>query len=55
MTFVLILSIWAGVMSFPNYYRFEMSKDDCKAMLKVIEDYPKVASPDIHAVCVPKE
>lgn len=55
MTFVLIVSIWANVMNYPHYYRFEMSRDDCRAMLSVIENYPKTKDPDVHAVCVPKE
>ncbi len=55
MTFVLIMSIWAGVMVSPTYYRFEMPKADCQAMLKVLEAYPKAANPEIHAVCVPSQ
>lgn len=55
MPFILVLSLWIGVSSQPHYYKFEMQdKKDCEALLDVLESYPKVAAPDIHATCIPK-
>jgi hypothetical protein len=55
LAFVLIFTLWVGATGHPNQYRIEMkSEADCKAMIAVLENWPKVRSPDIHAVCVTK-
>lgn len=53
-TFLLILSLWTNAAGVRHYYRWEMTEIDCRAMQDVIEEYSKLKSPDVHAVCVPK-